>query len=231
MIRNLKAFGLALVVMAALGSLVASGAQAAPTFDTNAGAGVEWHPTGTEINGDHTYTLPLGTLSCEESHFDPTETYKDSVTKVKVTPTYNKCHATTPAGTFPVTVTHNGCEFEFHAKEREKEPTTTYTGTAAVVCPPGVNGIEIHVFNDVKHENLRCTFTVKPQSIKGNILTHNEATDVTLTANTVETAVEKTSGSLLQCGGSTPTAVYHGDATVTATNNLGESVKATIAGE
>jgi hypothetical protein len=228
MIRNLKAFGLAVVAMAALGSLVAPGAQAAPTFDTNAGAGVEWHPTGTEINGDHTYTLPLGTLSCEESHFDPTKTYKDSVTTVRVTPTYNKCHATTPAGTFPVTVTHNGCEFEFHAEE--KETATTYKGSAALECPVGIKGIEIHVFNDVNHQNLRCTFTVKPQIINGNILTHNEATDVVLTANTVETAVEKTSGTLLQCGGSTPTAIYHGDATVTATNNLGESVKATITG-
>jgi hypothetical protein len=229
MIRNLKALGLALVAMGVLGILAASAAQAAPTFSAEAS---EWHPTGKPL-GTHTYTLPFGAeLTCEEVHFDPTKTYTSAVASVRATPTYNKCHATIFEVTYPVTVTHNSCEYEFQATK--KTAATTYEGTAKVICEKaGVKGIEIHIFqkDDLKHELApRCTITVKPQTISG-ILTHNEATDVTLTANTSKVTNTRTSGSLLQCGAENQTAEYHGDTTVTATDSAGNTVKSTIAGE
>jgi hypothetical protein len=228
MTRNLKTLGLALMVTAAFSALVTSGAQAAPTF--SAATAGEWHPTGTPL-GTHQLTLAFGaSLECGEVHFDPTQTYTGAQTKVRATPTYRNCSATIFAASYPVTVTHNGCEFEFHATR--KIEANTYEGRAQVICPVEVNGIELHIYQaaDTTHSQApRCTFTVKPQTING-ILTHNDATDVDLTANTASVFNTRTSGSLLQCGSESQIAEYHGATTVTATGPAG-TVKGTIAGE
>jgi hypothetical protein len=229
MIRNLKAFGLALVAMAAFGSLMASGAQAAPTFDAE--TALEWHPTGTPLEEfGSKYTLPFGAEITCKKHLDPTQTYNGPTTKIRLTLTTEGCHAQILGTKYPVTVTHNGCETELHPTMREPDPPTTYTGDARLICPEGVSGVEIHIYNDAGHTSVRCTFTIKPQTTNG-ILTHNEPTDVKVTTNTVILQATKTSGSLLQCGGATQNGESHGDLTLTATTTEGNTIKATIAGE
>jgi hypothetical protein len=229
MIRNLKTLGVALVAMAAFAALAASVAQASPVF--NAETNLEWHSTGEQVEQfNHKLTLPFGAeLTCKQAHFDPTYTYKGSTTKVRATPTYSECQAHISGSKFPITVTHNSCEYQFHATKKVPETSTTYEGDIELICPEGVKGIEIHIYSDEKHESVRCTFTIKPQLISG-ILTHNEATDVKVTTNTAKVIASKTSGSLLQCGSSEQTAEYHGDATTTATNSEGKSVNSFIEG-
>jgi hypothetical protein len=229
MTRKLKALGLALIATAALGALAASAAQAQPTF--NAETELEWHPTGEPIE----IALIKGTLSsggettCSQGHGDPTQTYKGSQTKLRGTPTVSECHVNIFGANLPTTVTHNGCETEFHITK--KLETGTYEGTSQLVCPEGVKGIEIHVFTDGAHTQVRCTNTIKPQVVSG-ILTHNEPTgDVKVTSNTALVNVTKTAGSLLQCGGANQTAQTHGDGTLTATNSNAEPVKVSIVGE
>lgn len=150
--RSLKILGLVVTAVLALGAVVASSASA--TAFTSAGEHDE-HVTGTDTHGVDEFTVgETSKLTCDEESF--TATVAHNSTWATVVPTYNKCRTTGGEEKENVTVTMNGCAYEFSSH-----------GEVRLHCPVG-KVIEIHHYSDPgKHKNNTCTLTVGPQTGTG----------------------------------------------------------------
>jgi len=237
MTRNLKALGLALAAVFALGAISASAALAEET-EPIAHFTSSTYPakiTGEQI-GKHKFVVgSLGEVTCNEARFHG-ELTKAS-TSLTITPTYSECEMHTFLGQHrPTTVTTNGCTYTFTVHEQgetdegtietpdttkhEKTVTHTWIGDVHLLCPEGVNGIEIHVYKsgNTAHTELLCTYTIKPQTVKNiHYAVHevgSKATYTTVEAKESETKVNRTSGTALNCGAAEQTAKYSGNTTV-----------------
>lgn len=227
MTRNLKVLGLALVAAMALSAVVASAASAAAAKFT-----ADTVPAGTtatvkgEQSGVNTFTLTSGlTLTCAVATAEgPAVTKGPESTEVSLTPKYETCHVVVAGLTKAVTVTVNGCTYEFNAtKNTGGKP---FGADLTIKCPAGKQ-IEIHVYKNKEHVNVECTYDLGHQLINNqieltnqvvaganndDILAHVNAT-VTLT-NTIKNAV---------CGQSDiETAVYAGTFTLKAFNGVNQ---------
>jgi hypothetical protein len=236
MIRNLKALGLALVAVFAFAAISASAASAetkihgALTTTPNGTANIK----GTEDGLDHKFVVGggVGTVECENTEFDGHIAGK--TTSPTFTPTYNNCSMTLFGTKRPVTVTHNECTYTLTAHEFTVGDETG-NGQLHLVCPPNKK-IEIHVFNDgPPHANLRCTYTVEPQTVNTGITFHNVDKSpggkdvVTLKSLNAPVITKKSFGTVLQCGGNEFKSEYTGNVEAHATNAAGESVDLEVA--
>ncbi len=111
MIRNLKALGLALCAVFALGALSASAASAANDSFTSGSASGTTYITGSQIGGIGAGNV-FGTKSGVGKIECATGTYTGSYAgptafQVELTPAYTGCKI----GAGPATVTDNGCKF------------------------------------------------------------------------------------------------------------------------
>jgi hypothetical protein len=251
MTRKLKTLGLALVAVFALGAISASTASA--TTEPIAHFTSSEYPSYIEGNqiGNHTLTTPVGTITCKKVHStSKTHELTEASTSLRITPAYSECITKTALGaTYPTTVTLNGCTYTFtvHEKGADEEGvietpggtldsalTHTSSGDFHLICPKGVNGIEIHVYeNATKHANNEpiCTYTIGPQTIKSihyAVNTAWQATYTTLETKESEMKINRTSGTFFNCGGVEPTAKYNGNNTVETLNSLGEMIEADI---
>ena len=153
--RNLKAFGLALIAMLAMGAVAASAATA-DEFTA------EKYPvvlTGNQDGQTDIFTTTSGTVSCKTVSY--TGTVSGPTTTVTVTPKYTEC---TGLG-FPAEVHMNGCDYLIHI-----EGGSSTTSKVDIVCPPEK---EITV-TAVAAGTTKCTIHVPPQ----NGLTHMNWTNV-----------------------------------------------------
>jgi hypothetical protein len=220
MIRNLKALGVALVAMAALGAVIASGASAQFTA-----AEYPASLTGNQIGGGHSFETAAGTLTCTTAHF--TGTLSGKSPEVTIEPEYTGCAVTSgPLTGAPVTVTMNGCDYLF--TQSGTVTSDTAEDIVHLICP-GSNKIQIHVYtNATKHAEgvSLCSYTVGPQTI-GNIHYENHTPNViTVEARASNVAITR-DGSIL-CGAASQTAVYRGNTEVTAKNGAGEPINGDI---
>jgi hypothetical protein len=133
MIRNLKAFGLALVAVFAVNAAVATAAQATAGTLTTFPAGKSVLATGEQV-GEHVFTLTdhpaaVGsqTVKCKKAAFTGTASVATGATSVQIHPVYTECTAFDS----PATITTTGCDYVFK------------TGT------PTADGLGWHVTTDI----------------------------------------------------------------------------------
>lgn len=210
MIRNLKALGLALVAMLALGAVMASAASAQngeATSDEEVPFTLTGEETGTLLQ--NSFTSALGNITCDGSTYTghkynetPHKYIPPGANTVTVTPHYaTKCFTHIPVlGTRPTTVTLNGCDFVLHIGATTGEGDT-YGVTADLICPPGKK-VEVHVYKATSTEHLDvdsvCTITIAEQKgLSGPHLTDTTNGHVDL-AGTFINVVYHHTGSL--CG-------------------------------
>ena len=252
MTRNLKALGLALVAAFAFAAVSASSALA--VTEPVAHFTASEYPSYIEGNqiGNHTFTTPLGTITCTTAHFSSkANKLAKAATSLTVTPEYTGCSTKTALGqVYPTTVTTNGCTYTFTVHEKgttteaeietpggvkEKAITHTWTGDVHILCPVGVQGIEVHAYETAaKHLSNEpiCTYTVKPQTANNIVYRVHTvggvSTYTTVEANNSEVKINRTSGIFTTCGGAEPTAKYNGNTTVETLNNAGAMIQGGI---
>jgi hypothetical protein len=196
MIRNLKSLGLALVAVLAMSAVVASAAQAVPSFTASAYPATA---TGSNAKGGEAFTLDGSTVQCD-SHFQGTLSAAGST--LTVTPKYSNCEA---FGFLEATVNTEGCTYVFHATEQVA--AGVYNHHVDVVCPAG---------KSIKITAGTCKAEVTAQNNKTTVKTTNLAGGtVTVQPNvTVSTHVTQDGFGCPLAGLGTRNAVYHGDVVV-----------------
>jgi hypothetical protein len=241
MIRNLKILGLALGAAFALGAVSASSAMA--TTEPVASFVAGEYPvtyTGTQDGANHRITFPGGTgeLTCSSSHFDAVGSFTKSTTFVTLTPTYSGCNTVLNEPSLdavnPTTVTHNGCTYTYTVHEEISGSIgDEWRGDVHLLCPEGVKGIEIHVWDTeedhLKNNATKCTYLIEPQTIKGIVYRNDTKNgDVTIEGKELLFTVKKTSGNFEVCGVGTQTARYNGNITLDSLNKNGEAITSKI---
>ena len=196
MIRNLKSLGLALVAVLAMSAVVASAAQAVPSFTASA-----YPATGTGSNkaGSETFTTEAGTVQCD-SHFEGTLTEASST--LTITPKYSEC---TAFGFLNATVETEGCTYVFHATEQVS--AGVYNSHVDVVCPEG---------KSIKIVAATCKAEVKSQNGLTTAKSTNSGSSVTVQPNVTNIAMTVTQDGF-GCpfsGTGAKTGSYHGDVLV-----------------
>jgi hypothetical protein len=139
MIRNYKAFGLALMAMFAFSAIAAQGASAVPlTVDVPEKTVV--HLTGDQETA-HKFTTPNGTVSCSTAVFDatPTTGAGGAINEITVAPTYTGCSA---FGFATAHVTVNGCTYTFETPTKSGSTVTWGPSQIHILCSAG-KSIEI----------------------------------------------------------------------------------------
>lgn len=234
MIRSLKALGLALVAVLAMGALVASPASAAPKLTPVP----EEYPV--TVTGEQTTANVFeleGTRSTQCTFVlleGKTENKAEAAaSKLTTKPTYAECTTTILGNVDRATVTMNECDYLL---------TTTETTAGAIAaegwevtgkenhiqCPTG-HEIEIHVYaseaKDVANEPL-CTYKIAPQTPAGDldykltakvlvpegkfIWEAGRPEDIKSTLTGI--AVTKTTGTVTNCGAAAQMGALKGEA-------------------
>jgi hypothetical protein len=248
MTRYLTILGAALAVVAAWAALPRADAGAVKEETTSAYykmTGVEAEETaaidGEQMGAPAILVIGgLAPLTCFSVKYNGEFGNSGSASDEPMTirPEYGSCHVFSALGTRTVTVTMNGCTYQI-------EPTATRTeseqehflGQTDIVCPEG-KVIEVHVFNTgiPTHEGAStlCTFDIPAQSnlpgvtFTNKINTPISVDDLVADFNLGAIKVTKTTGSEPNCGPPEPVAFYKGEATLRATNEVGEFVNAQI---
>jgi hypothetical protein len=224
MTRNLKALGLALLAVLALGTMAASTAQAIvgnAQLTIEGGSGFVHGKDETPMQ----YTRDGRIKTCATGHYK-SNTVTSGATSLTITPEYSNCSA---AG-LPATVTMNGCNYELTFTA---DPGHTFTAITHIKCPVG-KVIETHVYSSHANHTAGvslCTYHVGPQTNKTEIsLTNNAAGGITpkdwITADiTIGGLVStRTSGSELLCGKELDTAgTLHASVELKGTSHIGEA--------
>jgi hypothetical protein len=219
MIRNSKAFGLALVAMLALGAFMAQAASASPLTTTG---GITAHLTGDQ-ESSHKFTTPNGSVTCTTASFDATQVTEASgqINELTVAPTYSGCAA---FGFATAHVSVNGCTYTFTTptKIASGPPVkVTWSGSSQlhIVCPAG-KSIEI---TPTTFGVSACTQFVGTQTpTGGHVIGINAGTaekmDVTL--ETTLSGIHYTgTGGLCGNGETHSDATYTGNSTVKCYKN------------
>ncbi len=194
MIRNYKAFGLALVAMLALGALAAQGVSAQPLTTEGLASGTVY-TTGNQ-EGQYIFKSGGGEVKCSEVVFAGKGTVSEGKNSEQtVTPSYptntpsgaNNCTAFGFAGTHVIT---NGCTFTLTTPTGgvTNEPTWNASSDIHMLCPAG-KSIEI---TPTFFGASVCTQFIGPQTptgghIVGTNITDNEKMAITL--NTTITGI------------------------------------------
>ena len=200
MIRNLKALGLALFAILAMGAMAAASASAqegeiysTTTYPAHI-SGSDVDPTGIEPTA--AFTRDGDVIECDVATY--TSEIKAAVKRLTITPKYEKCEEEDEAGGLhPVTVTVNGCDYEFHhATTLVGGTTDQWTVTADLKCPTA-KGVEVHTYNKASDHTAgasHCTLTMLPasnQNLAGGLITEETgATDPLEIEGTVKPQVQ-----------------------------------------
>jgi len=226
---KLKALGLGLLAMIAVGAFAVMNATAetgghfvSEVAHTEI-IGVEDTGAGSTDRFEFTSHGLEGGIVCDEVSYKGTANAA-TVTEITVTPEYKKCHTTAEAaGTTTVHV--NGCGFIFTVGKTPKEEPE---GTVHVECPP-----EKRI--EITHPN--CTITISPtnnQNLKGftyKTITTNNKHAITIDAPKPGIQLQTTyHAGICVLTGTTHTATMEGGATVRGTNTEGTAVGITARG-
>lgn len=168
MIRNLKALGLALVAVLAVGAMMASAAQAKSTiFATTSSSPLAVHATGEEIG--EVFKIDGVAVTCKVSHYTGSVTNNSNT--ITITPSYTTCIV---GGVVNLEITVGDCDYEFTGKNRVA--LDHYNATVSIKC---VNSAGITI------EAATCHMTVPPQNGLGivTVKSNTAGKDLTITLN------------------------------------------------
>jgi len=209
MTRNIKALGLTLVAMLALGAVIASAASALTVTAAKYTAAIS--ATQTNVN---TLSNGIRSVSCSEASLTGSIAKAEEV--VEITPVYGGC---TGNGNTTATVNANGCTYTLRPTVAHTE--TTGTGTISVHCPEGKRIlIDIWATGKKHSEAKLCRLEVGAQGPLSHGEYHNTlAGGIELTINLTEVKVLRTEGTAANCGAAEqPKGTYTGNVLATATN-------------
>jgi hypothetical protein len=232
MTRNLKAFGLALVAMLAIGAFAAQGASAAEEHSFRSAANQtvltgQNESYGTGSSRDR-FTATAGLAIECDSTFEGTNTGAETDT-VRVRPTYSSC-----AG--GVTVHNNGCEYVFDSDTEQASGHSTSSEHATVRLDCGANhehSIEItrpgcNIAFSTTHNSTGTTVNQSLSGVRYANTSHSSNSTITVTATAKTIRYIVTAGSF--CGlaghaaGTYSNGTYDGLASVTGyTHSTGGS--------
>jgi hypothetical protein len=232
MIRNLKALGLALIVVFAMSAITTSGAQAQKLTIESATGFI----TGTQPVGAPTILDREGrTVTCDTATYTATVGSGDS-TFNEVIPAYSECHSPSLKG--PATVTMNSCYYVFHLVT---DAGGTQTATVDIECKVLNDHIDVHIY--ANHENHTkvppvdlCTYQFSAQTGLATIdLTNEPAGGITpkdwILAHVTIAGVKskRVAGTALNCGAENGTnAKVTGTVILKGENHAGAATGITI---
>ncbi len=233
--HRLKALGLALIAVLALGGIAAAGAQAETPIVSELAAPNVTNLDVKDVTGTEDGKLArLGFgagfrfIECTEARLT-NAAIVGSATTVTATPNYEKC---VENGKTPVTVTHNGCTATLTAT---KEKEGKVLGDVTIDCAAG-GQIELHIYEGAAGHAANksiCTYDIKPQTLTGAEITSFGAgatRDLTVNLNALSTLklTNTGPGGVATCSiavNAEGTARFVGQMTVTGTNfNSGAQV-------
>ena len=228
MTRTLKAVGLALVAVLALSAVAASAASASKLTLSAYPAALSGVQTG-EANK----LILEGGRSTECGEIIYSGTYNESEVAEEMasaSAVYKNCTTTILGNVTPTTVTTNGCTItlSFGAKT----DATNATGQAHVRCPAGKK-IEVHVWKtqaeDDANSTAFCTYLIGEQTATGtvNFKADSTHTKLNISGSGLGLAVERTTGTLTNCGKAAQSGSISAQADITAKNE-GETLTGTF---
>ncbi len=247
---------MAVFAMSAVASSSASAEVTKPGLFTAGVAATELAKIDAEQIGTNTFTINGLSLTCgtvklvgnpvltktnEKKEFtDEVEktTKGGESTDITLTPTFgpNNCHVVIAGLTKTVTVTENGCAFVFDAKTTETKGVVSNTALTTVECPAGKK-IEVHVYTTAGTEvGTNCTYDIEANAanttlpgitLDNKVNTPTSTNDVVATIKAT-TVVKNTIKSAVCGPNETENAVYAGEVTIQATNELGNLVDASV---
>jgi len=209
MIRKVKALGIALLAMTALGAVAAQAASAGEYTVPGAGATQVSHLT-TDIITNHKFTTPSGSVTCTHVTFSGTQTGPNS-TQLTIVPIYTGC---TAFGFATAHVKMNECDYLF------TEPTSVGANLWTIhpphiQCPEG-KAIEI---TPTAFGASVCTQKIAAQTpTNGHIMASNNA----LGGNEMDVVLETTIEGIHYTGngGACGNGETHSDATYTGKDTV-----------
>ncbi len=257
MIRKLKALGLALMAVFAIGAVASSTASAEVTspglFTFNVGAN-ELAEIHAEQVGISTITVNNRSITCTTVTFtgNPVKTKaspnQDEVegntkgpqsTDITLTPTFgpSNCHDVIAGLTKTVTITTNGCAFVLDAKTTVTGVVTSNTALTTVECPV-TKKIEVHVYSTAGTEvGTTCTYDIEAKAanitrpgiiLDNKVNTRVSPNDILATATVEGLEVNNTIVSAVCGPNSTENIVFHGEITIRATNEAHQFVDTSV---
>lgn len=219
--RNLKALGLSMVAALALGSMIASAAQAEGHFK----AGKYPASLTGKSTSAHTFSFAGGVrkISCGESTFTSSEALAAEAESVGIWWNYKFC---SDNGGHPLWILSNGCSLTWSVTSLLS--STTAAGAQSFNCPAGQE-FEWVIFANAEDEAKgipMCTYGIPAQGPLGTIGYKNIGSGTTASVdmemNISSIQVNVLVGAKLLCGakaGSTTTAQYTGNLNLTAKNS------------
>ena len=180
MIRNLKALGLALVAMLAMGAMAVASASAQAGHISVAAPPATL--TGTDVKETAGEPTPSLTANEEKVHCTSTKvTYTATLeaasnAELTVAPKYEDC----AIGTAPATVTMNGCDYKFYDLTTVTSPHK-WSILADLQCPVEKQ-VEIHKYSSAHNHTTgvtTCTMTLRDEAANDGLggTTVTEETD------------------------------------------------------
>ncbi len=234
MIRNLKALGLALVAVGAMGALMASSAQALTPAHLTAGSAANPATIRGVQTTANVFNRAGRTVTCETAEFNSSTTVEGSVTDLSIVPTYANCHAVVLGTKFPATVTMNSCYYTFTGTKLASGAYTVRTDLHCLI--PG-DEVEVHIYNGTPHSvsNEICTIDIPEQTNLTTITLTNRAGsvphDVDANINVTNITSEETKPGILCGPAHSATASLGGGATLRAFDHAsGAQVPLTVSG-
>lgn len=200
--RNLKALGLALVAVLALGALTAS-ASSAHVFTSDSTTGTTYFTGEDEVQNE--FSTPAGTVTCTTVSFKGKAAGTEQ-SEVTVHPSYSNC---THSVLGEVTVVTTGCDYLLKGATDEKN-----MATVKVVCEAG-KAITIQT-------SIGCDLKIGEQSLSSAVSYANAGgggskEDITVTNTAKEIKYTKVATSFGACffvGGNGSDGEYKGPVTV-----------------
>jgi hypothetical protein len=241
MIRNLKALGLALATVFAIGAVAASAASAAQGFLTSDGP-VTLNGVETGAVGANQLTAfgigvecPGSTYTGHKYNVTPHQFIPTHATTFTLTPDYNQPNCQLHGLTLTATVTMNGCDYVAHLGETNG-PADTYNVTYDIVCTtsredktPEDITIEAWTAGESHNNAPVCVIHIPEQAgLIGGVAkdTTNGTIDLTGTVKGIHaTETASTSHPSLCPGGTTENAKFDIDANITGRNEAGGSTE------
>jgi len=228
MIRNYKAFGLALMAMVAFGAVMVQSASAVPLTVPSSLAKV--FVTGDKTT-EHVFSTPNGSVKCNTVDFHGSGAASSgAVNELTIEPTYSNC---TAFGFATAHVKVNGCTYTFTTPTLVKTGEVTWDPTLPegkgqfhIICP-AEKKIEI---TPTSFGVSVCTQFVEAQTpTGGHLVARNSATispmDIDLEATLKEIHYTGSKAGSV-CGGpeTNTNAEYNGSVTVTCFSNEARTV-------
>jgi hypothetical protein len=227
MTRKIRALGLSLLALAAIGATTSSAAEAVPKIEVSEHAVL----IGVNSKGKHVLASGSRQLECDAAIDGG---LSGSTSELTVAPTFSNCQALVFGLPRPATFTPNHCEYTY---QNMQTAGTSWTATVDILCENPGEEMEAHIYeNEGKHKEKAslCTVKVPPQQDIGTVVFSNmtEASPADITIDmTLASMQYNVSGSAFICGTSSSNATYTGTFTMHATNTSNKAIPIGISGE